>query len=333
MTTDYKFSAVEICAGAGGLALGLERAGFQHLAAIDNDANACATLRLNRPKWRVIEADIREVNGDEFAGADLLAGGVPCPPFSIAGRQLGQDDERDLFPEIIRLADEIRPKAILVENVRGFAAKRFAEYRGWLFDSLRTMGFQVAFKVLDASEYGAPQRRLRSFLVALSAEAKGFRWPEPYSSSLTVADVIGDLMAADGWEGAEKWKLRADQLAPTIVGGSKKHGGPDLGPARARKQWEGLGVDGLGIVDRAPGIDSPVSHVPRLTVRMAARIQCFPDDWEFSGKKTASYKQVGNALPPPLAEAVACEINRSLAGKITGFDSYIEQPELFTRKR
>lgn len=110
-------------------------------------------------------------------------------------------------------------------------------------------------------------------------------------------------MAANGWKGAQAWRKQADEIAPTIVGGSHKHGGPDLGPTRARLAWAALGVDGLGIADQAP--DRDFAGMPKLTVRMVARLQGFPDDWEFSGKKTASYKQVGNAFPPPFAKAIA----------------------------
>ena len=124
-----ELTIVEICAGAGGQSLGLEDAGFRHVAAIDNDLDSCKTLLANRPRWDVIDADVHCVDGTRFEGVDLLAGGVPCPPFSIAGKQLGELDERDLFPEAIRLTREMRPRAILLENVRGFATPRFAPYR------------------------------------------------------------------------------------------------------------------------------------------------------------------------------------------------------------
>ena len=118
-----------------------------------------------------------------------------------------------------------------------------------------------------------------------------------------VGETLYDLMGANGWVGADEWRRQADEIAPTIVGGSHKHGGPDLGPTRARKAWASLGVDGIGILDQAPGPD--FIGMPRLTVRMVARIQGFPDDWQFYGKKTAAYRQVGNAFPPPFAKAVA----------------------------
>src|SRR5687768_8028734 len=121
-------SVVEICAGAGGQSLGLEMAGFSHEVAVEIDNDAAETLRLNRPDWKVIEGDVRQINGRDYRGIDLLAGGVPCPPFSIAGRQLGRDDDRDLFPEALRLVSEAQPRAVLLENVRGLASTRFAAY-------------------------------------------------------------------------------------------------------------------------------------------------------------------------------------------------------------
>jgi DNA (cytosine-5)-methyltransferase 1 len=121
-------------------------------------------------------------------------------------------------------------------------------------------------------------------------------------------------MASGGWPGADAWAARACGIAPTIVGGSKKHGGPDLGPTRARQAWAALGVDGLGVADHPPGPDFPPSQPPKLTVAMVSRLQGFPDSWSFSGRKTAAYRQVGNAFPPPVARALGTAIRRALEG-------------------
>jgi DNA (cytosine-5)-methyltransferase 1 len=128
--------------------------------------------------------------------------------------------------------------------------------------------------------------------------------------------ALGQLRSSThcGWPGAEAWRDRADEIAPTIVGGSLKHGGPDLGPTRARKAWATLGVDGLGIADAAPSKNQ--TGMPRLTVKMVAKLQGFPDDWRFSGGKTAAYRQVGNAFPPPVARAVAQQISHCLRSKV-----------------
>jgi DNA (cytosine-5)-methyltransferase 1 len=311
-------TCVEICAGAGGQALGLEQAGFAHAAAVEIDADACETLRRNRcSRWKIVEADVAGLDGREFRAADLLAGGVPCPPFSLAGRQLGAADERDLFPAALRLVGEIAPRAVLLENVRGLAARRFDGYRAQVLARLHDLGYVTWWRQVQASEHGVPQARPRLVLVALRQPwASRFRWP---AAALAVPPSVGatlaDLMSARGWPGAAAWAERASGIAPTIVGGSKKHGGPDLGPTRAKAAWLRLGVDGLGIADDAPDDSSPASLLPKLTVRMVARLQGFPDDWEFSGRKTAAYRQVGNAFPPPVARALGQSIGSALAGR------------------
>lgn len=307
-------TVVEICAGAGGQALGLEAAGFRCVAAIDIEFSACATLKANRPHWNVIQADAQHLDGSRYRGVDLFAGGVPCPPFSIAGKQLGHEDDRDVFPAALRIISDMRPRAVLLENVPGLASEKFKPYRVRLVQRFARLGYQVAWKIINASEMGVPQLRPRFILVAFrDGRLAHFAWPTPQPQAATVGSTLLDLMGSRGWRGAEKWATRANAIAPTIVGGSKKHGGPDLGPTRARKQWEALGVDGLGVADLPPGRDFPANAMPRLTSRMAARIQGFPDNWEFVGKKTAGYRQVGNAFPPPVAEAVGRAIARALA--------------------
>ncbi len=310
---NQNFVSVEICAGAGGQALGLEMAGFGHSALVENDSSACQTLRLNRPQWNVVEGDLRAFSGIPYKGADLLAGGVPCPPFTIAGKQLGEEDERDLFPEALRLVEEICPVAVMLENVPGFASSKFAGYRNRIIGRLESLGYYADWRILNACDFSVPQLRPRCILVALKSEfADFFSWPEPHEHRVSVGEALYDLMTVGGWPGAREWKAKASGVAPTIVGGSKKHGGPDLGPTRAKSQWAEMGVDGLGIADAPPTEDFSSDKMPRLTVRMAARIQGFPDSWQFSGKKTASYRQVGNALPPPVARAVGDRIRSAL---------------------
>lgn len=326
MSSPEQMTSIEVCAGAGGQALGLESAGFEHLACVEIDAQACETLRLNRPEWGVLERDLIEVVESEelveYEGCDLLAGGVPCPPFSMAGKQLGADDERDLFPAILGLAEQLRPGAVLIENVRGLLSKKFDPYRREVLERLDDMGYRRAeWELLQASDYGVPQLRPRALLVAIRDDIDAeFVWPTPDSDGApTVGEALGDLMAAGGWEHAEAWEERANRVAPTIVGGSKKHGGPDLGPTRAKREWAGLGCDGKGVANEAPGPDAPPDFTPRLTNRMVARLQGFPDEWEFAGKKTAQYRQIGNAFPPPVAEAVG----RQIASALNSARSYL----------
>lgn len=306
-------NALEFCAGGGGQALGLEMAGFECSAAVEIDPDCCTTLRLNRPHWDVRHDDMRQVDGTRWRGVDLFAAGVPCPPFSIAGKQLGGDDERDMFPTALHLIEQVQPSAILLENVPGFAAAKFEDYRRRLLERIAKLGYEAEWRVLQAADYGVPQLRPRFILVGLpAANFKFFEWPEPCAEYRTVGPALKDLMAVNGWLGVDAWVERANRIAPTIVGGSKKHGGPDLGPTRAKRQWLELGFDAMCVADAAPEKAFPKSGLPKLTVRMVARIQSFPDEWQFSGRKTAAYRQVGNAFPPLAARAVGFAISDAL---------------------
>lgn len=305
--------SVELCAGGGGAALGLEGAGFSPVLLLDNNPHACATLRLNRPGWNVTQADIQDFEFRPWSGVDLLSCGLPCPPFSIAGKQLGEHDERNLFPAMLQAAKELEPRAVLVENVRGILMPRFDDFRQKVKGALDGLGFDADWTWFNAADFGVPQNRPRAFLLALRrGAARPVRWPLAMQRlAPSVGGAIGDLMAERGWLGAKAWKRQASGLAPALVGGSLKHGGPDLGPTRARSEWARLGVDGLGLADEAPA--PKFSGMPRLTLRMAARLQSFPDDWAFSGSKTPAYRQVGNALPVSLALAVGIAVHECLA--------------------
>lgn len=305
-------TCVEICAGAGGQALGLAMAGFSHVALVEYEADYCKVLKENRPEWNVICADVHDFDGHPYQGVDLLAGGVPCPPFSVAGKQLGKDDDRDLFPEAIRLTDEIRPRAVMLENVRGFLDSEFDDYRNDIFQSLKKLGYATHIKLLNASDFGVPQLRPRVVIIGIRIDQKkAFAYPKAMpDSAKTVGETLYDLMAENHWNGAKKWAQKAAKIAPTLVGGSKKHGGPDLGPVRARNAWAELGVDGRGVADQAPPAD--FNGMPKLTSRMMARIQGFPDTWTFGKKKTTACRMIGNAFPPPVAMAVGQEIRRCL---------------------
>lgn len=305
-------TCVEICAGAGGQALGLAMAGFVHVALVEYEKDYCKVLKQNRPEWNVICADVRDFDGTPYKGVDLLAGGVPCPPFSVAGKQLGKEDERDLFPEAIRLIKEIQPRAVMLENVRGFLDSGFDEYREQIFRSIRELGYVTHIKLLNASDYGVPQLRPRVVIIGIRKDQYGaFSYPDEHTDGTpSVGEILYDLMKQNGWTGAKTWAQNANRIAPTLVGGSKKHGGPDLGPTRARNAWAELGVDGRGIANAAPEQD--FVGMPRLTSRMMARIQGFPDTWTFGDKKTTACRMIGNAFPPPVAQAVGEKIKECL---------------------
>lgn len=305
--------SIEFCAGAGGQAIGLEQAGFRHTALVEIDPNFAKTLQLNRPGWNVHAQDMTNFDGRPYKGVELFAAGLPCPPFSIAGKQLGDLDERNLFPAALRLIEEIQPKAVMIENVRGFLSAVFEDYRAQLKEQLRKLGYYTDWRILNASDFGVSQLRPRVVIVALKKELTDlFDWPtvQPHNPP-TVGEVLFDLMNANGWAGTKAWAARANDIAPTIVGGSKKHGGPDLGPTRARQAWASLGVEGRSIAEDAPQHD--FVGMPRLTVRMVARLQGFPDYWQFFGRKTTAYQQVGNAFPAPVAKAVAQNLRIALS--------------------
>lgn len=316
---------VEICAGAGGQALGLELAGFHHRLAVELDPNACNTLRANRemdPRradWVIRQGDVANPEvwkPGEYYGVDLLAGGVPCPPFSIAGQQLGATDERDLFAWAVELCAQIQPRALLLENVPGLSAPRFAGYRQHVLDRLRELDYFGEWRPLDASCFGVPQRRRRFVLVALRSEyAPYFHWPEQEDTAGTVGETLLELMGSRGWELVEEWADGAHGIAPTIVGGSKKHGGADLGPIGTKRAWAEMGVDALGIANEPPAQGVQYEIGPKLTCDMVALIQGFRAEWNwcFTGRKTSMYRQIGNACPPPLARS----IGRSIAAALT----------------
>ena len=305
---------IELCAGGGGAALGLEQAGFEPVMLIEQEPNACTTLRLNRPSWKVVEDDIRSVafDGYEPGEIDLLSGGLPCPPYSIAGVQQGSADTRDLFPDMLEIVNQLRPKAVLIENVRGLLAPKFRAVHKAVNNGLSSMGYKVAWNELNAANFGVPQRRRRAFMVAVAPNEKSFSWPSPQPPSSFVGPCLRDLLAEGGWDGAEDWvKLTDNYLSPTLTGGSTRHGGPDLGPTRARTEWIALGVHPLVIATEPPPEGFYKGRLC-LTVRMVARLQGFPDTWEFAGSKTQQCRQIGNALPPPLMEAVAKEVAKCL---------------------
>ncbi|WP_282699269.1 DNA (cytosine-5-)-methyltransferase [Streptomyces sp. CC219B] len=355
--TEPEFTSIEICAGAGGQAIGLHQAGFGHLALVEIDKYAAATLRENielHPKWDwerdncdVLCQDVLEFEPERDlkksaslyrrGEVDLLAGGVPCPPFSHAGKQLGEDDERDLFPRILALTEQIRPRAVMIENVRGLMDAKFDDYRSRIQAELEDMeptddglpGYKVVgWNVYEAEKFGVPQLRPRSILVAFRRDVLQdlkYEAPTPSAERVSVFRALEETMlkriqpfengdkAADARRVFDTWKQKADKdVAPTLVGGSKKHGGADLGPSRAKKAWLALGVSGMGVANE-PVNGQPTGtedrdlfgdEGPMLTVRQAAIIQGFPLHWDFSGGKTAQYRQVGNAFPPPVAQAI-----------------------------
>ena len=201
----------------------------------------------------------------------------------------------------------------MIENVRGLLDARFDDYRQSVLGKLFELGYEGEWRLLKAADFEVAQLRPRSILVAFrDGLMSEFKWPDPLTPDPpSVGDVLAEQMAEGGWEGAADWAALARGVAPTLVGGSKKHGGADLGPTRARREWaERHGVDGRGLANEPP--QPGFTGMPRLTVKMTAVLQGFPAEWQFSGRKTAQYRQIGNAFPPPVARAVGERIAAAL---------------------
>ncbi|MER5795629.1 DUF6339 family protein [Streptomyces sp. NPDC001980] len=307
---DRRLTSLEICAGAGGQALGLERAGFDPLLLIDSKADACFSIDLNRPAWNVVCMDVVQFNPGmrpDVIEVDLISGGLPRVRSSATVGRTEDNEERRVLRAAIKLTREIRPRAVLFENVPDLIdGPEFAADRAWIDHELQKNGFRTSWKILNAADFGVPQNRKSGFLVALRDPYFGrFSWPQPSENPPpTVGEVLGRSMSAGGWLGSERWIKNADRIAPALVGGSDRRGGADLGPTGSKKAWAALGVNGNSLGDGPPGPDFPADELPKLTVEQAATIQAFPEDWKLFGGKTSRYRQVGHAMPPPLAAAV-----------------------------
>ncbi|MEV7886480.1 DUF6339 family protein [Streptomyces sp. NPDC002817] len=313
-----RFRSVEICAGCGAQALGLEQAGFDPVVLIDSKADACFTIERNRPEWDTICIDLAHFplgERPDIIGVDLLSGGLPrVKSMATVGRD-EDTEERRVLRAAIELACEVKPKAVLLENVPDLAeSPEFEVDRGWMGARLGEAGYRTTWKVLNAAGFGVPQNRRSSFMVAMPEPYfSRFSWPEPDGGPTpTVGQVLGASMSSRGWPVSEEWIKGADRIAPALVGGSDRRGGADLGPTGSKKAWAALGVNGNSLGDEPPGADFPPGEMPKLTVEQAALIQSIPEEWIFTGGKTSRYRQIGHAMPPPLATAVGHAIAAAL---------------------
>ncbi len=328
-TAPDNLSVVELCAGAGGMSVGLERAGFEHVGVFEFDRDAAATLRTNRPDWTVIEGDIKTLDFRPYQalGIDLVAGGLPCQPYSSEGYGLGKDDPRDLFPNAVRIVKEIKPKAFLFENVEGLLHGKHSDHIADVLKAFRKAGYQTEIHRIQAGDLGIAQVRRRVLVVGLRRDiADAFRMPPAFPARrLNIGDALVDLMAANGWDGAHAWaRQRAEQpvfdrsgdlvaygaQASTVVTGSGKRRRNEKAVQKA------MGYDTTGAPDQAPTAEeaSKPGFMPSLTLRMRARLQNFDDDWRFEGGKQAMARQIGNAVPPRLAQAVGMSLYSAISG-------------------
>lgn len=328
-----KFASIELFAGAGGLALGLERAGFEAILLNEMDKSACATLRHNRPHWQVTEGSIETLDFTPYKGlCDFVSGGFPCQAFSYAGYKRGFDDVRGiLFFQFARAIDEIRPKVFLAENVRGLLNHDDGKTLATIKTVIHELGYTlVNSSILKAMYYRVPQKRERLFLVGVRNDLRHkavFHLPKPYHRIMTLQDGLkaGELYSCDvpqsiGAVYADKKKTVLD-LVPA---GGYWRDLPDAIQREYMKKSYFLGGGKTGIARRLawhePSLTltcSPSQNQTErchpdetrpLTVREYARIQTFPDDWQFMGTLSAQYKQIGNAVPVNLAQAIGQSI-------------------------
>ncbi|WP_224110829.1 DNA cytosine methyltransferase [Mycobacterium avium] len=299
--------------GAGGLDLGFEGVegiDVDVVACVDNDPEACKTLRYNRPDWPVFEKDIRDYFPDEVGDVDVVIGGPPCQGFSSAGKGNPDDPRNFLWKEYFRIVEAVQPRAIVIENVSGLKHRRNGDHLSGIMHALESQGYHFAMGVLNAADFGVPQTRRRLFVIGLRDGEPTLPAPT-VEEHATVRDAIADL------EGTVKPELnhvpnnhaphvakRWAKLAPGEVDPNYRRARLDYdAPSHTIRAGGGYGPRG----DHLAGFHPPIHPtLPRqLTVREAARIQSFPDDWILQGSKTAQGRQVGNAVPVLLAEAVA----------------------------
>ncbi|HEJ9436909.1 TPA: DNA (cytosine-5-)-methyltransferase [Proteus mirabilis] len=334
-----KFTVLELFAGAGGMALGLEKAGLSAVMLNEIDKHACNTLRLNRPKWNVIEGDVAGIDFSEYKGkVDILAGGFPCQAFSYAGKKMGFEDTRGtLFFEFARAVQEVQPKILLAENVRGLLNHDDGKTLETIAKIIDEIGYSlITPKVLKAIFYQVPQKRERLILIAIHKDlvnSMDYTWPSPYHKVMTMRDALkaGELFKTDvpKSEGQKYPKRKQEILSLVPQGGYWRDLPEDLQKEYMQKSYY-LGGGKTGMARRlswdepsltltcAPAQKQTERCHPEetrpLEIREYARIQTFPDDWEFSGPITAKYKQIGNAVPVNLSYAIGRSLVRALNG-------------------
>ncbi|WBQ07819.1 DNA cytosine methyltransferase [Kribbella sp. CA-293567] len=317
-------SFVDLCSGAGGLALGLEQAGFDPVMVLDNHPLACETLRLNRPQWQVWEEDLRAFDPtlhQETYDVDLLSAGLPRVKAAAGVNRPGDSEaELELLRATVFVAHSVQPRALMIENMSELVTgSRYAPTRRFVEDELAHLGYQLTWIVVNAADYGVPQDRKQGIMLAFKGDAiDHFEVPAVEMRSETVGSALVESMGAHGWAGAMEWAAHADRIAPTLVGGSWNRGGADLGPTGSKRTWAKMGVDGATVVDSVPRADfvwNPSIGRPGLvplTVEQVACLQGFPPDWRLAGRKTAQYRQIANASPPPVGRVLGRAIREAL---------------------
>ena len=335
--TSLKYSVVELFAGAGGLALGLEQAGFEAKAVLEIDKWACATLKKNRPEWNVINEDIEVVSKSgikkylkDSSEIDLLSGGYPCQSFSYAGNRLGIEDTRGtLFYNYAEILQELKPKVFLAENVKGLVSHDKGRTLKTMLDVFKSSGYIVYYKVLNALHYGVAQKRERIFIVGIREDIKNkinkdFEFPKPYDYRLTLKDILTDVPKSECAKYNQKkidvlkhvkpggcWRDLPEDVAKEYMKTTYYMSGGRTGIAR-RLSWDEPGLTVLCSPSQKQTERCHPQEIRPFSIRENARIQSFPDNWEFEGTISQKYKQIGNAVPVNLAKEVGLAIKRYL---------------------
>jgi len=333
------YSTIELFAGAGGLALGVEKAGFQTIGLVEMNRDACDTLEKNRPGWNVICDDIENISkldledyfGIKKGELDLLSGGAPCQAFSYAGKRLGLEDARGtLFYHYAVFLEKLQPKMFLFENVRGLLTHQGGKTYKVMLDIFEKAVYDIQKKVLNAWDYGVAQKRERLITIGIRKDLKGkivFQFPKPYKKKLVLRDILQNVPESASVPYGENKKKLFELVPP---GGYWRDIDQELAKAYMKSCWEMEGGR-TGILRRLsmdePSLTvltspsqkqtercHPVEARP-FTVRENARCQSFPDEWEFCGSVMSQYKQVGNAVPVNLAYEVAKSIYAALDGE------------------
>lgn len=306
---------VSLFSGGGGLDLGFERAGFEPLVCIDNDPIACETLKHNRPSWNVVCEDIRDFDATPYRGADVVVGGPPCQGFSTAGKGDPSDPRNFLWNEYMRVVSEVKPRAIVLENVSALSHKRNGDHLSGIMNSLRSEGYDFAMGVLNAADFNVPQARRRLIVIGVREGNASLPSPTTAGAQPTTWTAISDLESRSPApeinhvpnRHAENVVKRWKDLAPGETDPNYRRARLDPHrPSMTIRAGGGYGPNG----NHLGGFHPPIHPtLPRqLTVREAARIQSFPDDWHLLGPKTIQGRQVGNAVPVNLASAIGFHV-------------------------
>ncbi|MDD2208524.1 MAG: DNA cytosine methyltransferase [Bacilli bacterium] len=333
-----KRKCIELFAGAGGLALGLEKSGFEAIGLVEFDKKACETLRLNRPKWNVIEEDIIEISKRDLkkefnlklGELDLLSGGYPCQSFSYAGKKLGLDDLRgSMFYYYAEFIRQLEPKMFLAENVKGLTTHDKGKTIQTMIDVFKDLGYQVEWEVLNAWDYGVAEKRQRVAIIGIRNDLKdsiNFKYPTPHEYKPVLRDALKDVPESVGAKYPESkkkvfdlvpaggyWKNLPDDIAREYMKTCYYMGGGRTGIARKISWDEPCLTLTCSPMMKQTDRCHPDESRP-FTTREYARIQSFPDDWQFAGKMNDIYKQIGNAVPVELAKCIGESIMNALNG-------------------